>query len=662
MPYPKHQGKKKMKIQTITVLLGLSILLAGSAAADDLQVKWSYAMNNTAKAVVVSIIVSDFNGNGSNEIAIGAKEDRIEGSAGWVYLLNTDGTPKWEQDTPGAISGMIAADLYGDGKKEIITGVSSRVYVFDGNGDYKQVSLGDLTYTAVSIAVEDLNNDGNKEMIIAGGSTEKGKIFIFNKNLALIKETDLLGGPSSMLISDINGDGQKEILVGIIGTNKDLPGYVQAFDSKGDNLWNSNKTKKGVLSLATLDMNGDGSQEILAGSTDVLYVFDSDGKTKDIKNITKPGYEYNTIKVSDLNGDGIPEVILGCTNTVYLLDRTLTDIIWKNPVGTEVFDIKTEDMNGNGSKEIAIASDKLYIFNKDGTYVNGFDAKTPTNQLFSVRDIYIGDINEDKYPEILIGSTDGKVYALTSTTQATRMDANNEYKKARDQYAASDYDDADTSAQNAIKLYRELGDSPMVQNLTDLRKHILNEQLRTENQSADAQAYLDSANDAFKSGNYTKTIENAKIAKAKYMDINPADPRIQECGTMINNSLESLRLESENYLNNATQYLENKDYQNALAYSQKAYDDYAFLAVQRFPDTDEYKYKDSVGLEKSQSILNESKQVLGVTDDSGQEQQAPKLGPDISSLLPVLVILIVVIIVAGIYIRSKKQKEKKKDN
>ncbi len=637
-----------MKTHTLALLFGLSILLAGlalsAAAADDLKVKWSYGMNNTAKAVVLSVKVADFDGDGWNDVAVGAKEDRLEGSAGWVYLLNNDGTLKWEKDTPGAVSAMTTGNLSG-GTPTIIAGVSSRIYLFDGTGDSKQVSLGDLTYKATTMVVDDINNDGAKELVVSGGSQDKGKVFVYDKDGRLPYSASTMGSPSAMIVSDINGDGLKEIIVGTVGRDKEYPAYIQAFSPKGDSLWQAYKTKKGVQSLAVLDIDGDGSPEILAGSTDSLYVLSSEGKEKDIKsNITRQGFVFNRILVTDLDNNGEEEVVFGCTNTVYVYDKTLTNLKWKNPVGTAVFDLDAEDIDGDGFKELAVASDILYVFNKDGTLVNSFNANTPR---FSVRDIYIGDINYDTYPEIIIGATDGKIYVLGSNSQSKKMDANNLYKRGKDQYAERNYVDAEKSIRSAMTAYKDLGDNTKAQEIYDLLKKIMNEEAKVANQSVDAQTYLDNAYGAFQDRDYLKAIENARIAKAKYMNINPKDPNIKSSDTIINSSTGALRFAAENYLDNATTYSKNKDYENALQYAKKAAESYAFLS-------------DDANLAKSQAIINASKQALGITDETTNEQQ-PAAGPDLSSVLPILAGLALIIILALItgYALKNRKKTKK---
>ncbi|MFZ2455996.1 MAG: FG-GAP-like repeat-containing protein [Candidatus Altiarchaeia archaeon] len=633
-----------MKTHTFTAFFCLFILLAGISAAEDLSVKWSYRMNNTARAVVLAAHVADYDGDGFNDVAVGAKEDTLQGSAGWVYLLNNDGSVKWEHDTPGAISAMISADLSGEGKPQIIAGVSSRIYIFDGEGNSKQVSLGDLAYKATVMIADDINMDGSKELVVSGGSQDKGKVFIFDKDGKLPYTQATLGSPAAMTLSDLNGDGLKEIIVGTVGRDDEYPAYIQAYTPKGENLWPAYKTKKGILSIAVLDIDGDGSPEILAGSTDSLYVLGADGKEKEIKsNITRPGFQFNRILVTDMDDDGSEEVVFGCTNNVYMYDKSLKNLRWKNPVGTGVFDLVSEDIDGDGLKELLVASDILYIFNKDGTQVNSFN---PLTSRFSVRDIYVADLNEDTYPDIIIGSTDGKVYVLGSSAQSKKIDANNLYRRGKEQYAERNYAEAQTSMRAAMRAYKDLGDNTKAQEINDILKRIMNDEAASANQTGEAQALLENAFSAFQSQDYIKAVESARIAKSKYYNINPKDPQITRLDNLINNSMETIGFQAENYLENASSYSGKNDYENALESAKNAAEAYAFM-------------KDDAGLAKSQAIINASKQALGITDETTPEASS---GPsvDASTLMQFFIgiaVIILIALLAGLTLKNRKTKK-----
>ena len=638
----------KMKIQSLALLIGLSLLAGYAFSESDLQVKWSYGMNKTSSAVVLGIKVADFDGDGLNDIAVAAKEDRLEGSAGWVYMLNNAGTLKWEHDTPGAITSMLVDDLSGDGKPQIMAAVSGDpplIYFYNGAGDKKTTFINEHGYRIVSMMVDDLDNDGSKELIIGGGSLDKGKVLIYDSSGRLKYNAATTGSVSAMYISDINGDGLKEIIVGTVGRDNEYPANIQAFNSKGVSLW-TYKTVKGVQVVSAWDMNGDGTKEIVAGAKDKLVILDSLGHVKEIKeNMTRPGYLFNEILLADVNNDGINETILGCTNTVYLYNRNLSSLMWKNAIGPMVFDMEAVDIDGDGFLELAIASDILYVYNKDGTLVNSFNPNTPR---FSVRDIYIGDINYDTYPDIIIGATDGKVYVLGSNTQSKKIDANNLYNRGKAQLTDHNYIDAQISARAAIKVYKDLGDNTKAQELNDFLKRIMNEEAGTANQTGQAQTYLDTAIADLNSSDYENAVINARIARAKYYNLNPKDDHITSLDKLINTSVESIRFQAENYLENASTYSDSKDYTNALLYAKKAADAYAFI-------------KDDAGLSKSQAIINASKQALGVTDETTPDVSSSGSSIDMSSLMPLVIgiaALIIVALIASFFLKNRKTKKR----
>jgi len=636
-----------MKTQNVIALLGIIALISGFCNADDLNVKWSYGMNHIGNIIVVSLKVSDFDGDGFNDIAVAAKEEKSEGSAGWVYMLNNDGTLKWEDDTKGgAVSAMVAEDLEGTGKKQIIAGVGNLIYLYNGTGLEKKRSLGDSTYKINSLVVDDINNDGKKELIVGAGSQEKGAVYIYDNNMQHLYDTPTIGSVSQMYVADINGDGLKEIIVGTIGRNDENPAYIQAFSSKLDKL-GAYKTQKGVQSLAVIDMNGDGSQEIIAGVMDSLVILNSNGSLKEIKqNLTKPEYVFDKILVTDMGNDGEQDIIFGCSNKVYMYDQTLTNLRWTYNVGPKVFDMIAEDINGDGFKELAVGSDSLYTINKDGTQV--YKPFNPNTNRFSVRDIYIGDINDDTYPEIIIGSSDGNVSVLSSTTHSLRIDANAFFTRGEQQFAEMNFQEAEKSFRAAMKAFQDLGDNTKASEVKVFLDKVKNEESKVQNQTGKADEYRDNAFTAFQDQDYMGAIQNATIAKAKYASINPKDPQINRTNNLIKISMETIGLRAENFLENASAYSESKDHTNALEYAKKAAESYAFI-------------KDDAGLAKSQAIINASKQALGVTDETTPEVQPTGSSIDLAALMPLFIsiaIFIIVVLISVLALKSRKTKKR----
>jgi hypothetical protein len=172
-------------------------------------------------------------------------------------------------------------------------------------------------------------------------------------------------------------------------------------------------------------------QDIFAGA-DVLYAWhpdgsspvDADGQGTTPGDFTKLGKYYAAgPSIADLDGDGIPEIIAPTWNDSNLYVFTpqgtlkpgfpvhLRDPIWSS--------VAVADLNNDGHKELIFASNgfNFYVFRDNGTeYMDG-DANPATNGVFKVLgqpfnygSPAVADINNDGYPEIIYGSTDGKVY------------------------------------------------------------------------------------------------------------------------------------------------------------------------------------------------------------------------------------------------------------
>lgn len=154
-----------------------------------------------------SVFASDLDNNGDNEIIVGGYSDKLNNSKGQLTIWQWDGqalslkanenwqlTPEiYAENIAGAVQGntiinsVKAADLDGDGFKEIFTGgfacdrekvnAQLTIWRWDGRGLSRLESqewATDYLTEVKSISINDVDNDGKKEVVTSGITAAEG--------------------------------------------------------------------------------------------------------------------------------------------------------------------------------------------------------------------------------------------------------------------------------------------------------------------------------------------------------------------------------------------------------------------------------------------------------------------------------------------------------
>lgn len=221
-----------------------------------------------------SIVSGDLGDDNVSEILLGSGP----GMSPEVFIYRQDGSfidsfLAYSESFTGGVN-VAVGDVDGDGVGEIVTGAmyggGPHIRVFDGWGNLEQqfFAYDENFRGGVNVAVGDLDNNGTDEIITGAGVTGGPHVKVFNNVGSLINElfvSDAYDGTGATVATlDVNGDGDDELITGRAGYSDTR---VQLFD------WNENHLSY-VLAIDAFennnfglnvfggDVDGDGMDEI----------------------------------------------------------------------------------------------------------------------------------------------------------------------------------------------------------------------------------------------------------------------------------------------------------------------------------------------------------------------------------------------------------------
>lgn len=178
--------------------------------------------NNVIITSYSAPILVDIDNNGSKEIVFGAHNP-----GGVVYVIKNDGTlyPGWPQTTPNWIYGApIAADIDSDGFMEIIVGdqiasttPSSYLTFFEHDGTVKH-TIGPINAINNQVTVADIDNDGKYEFMVDVNTQKSatGQYNAYDDDFSQMAGWPLSTNGntyfSQLIIGDLNNDGNFDLV------------------------------------------------------------------------------------------------------------------------------------------------------------------------------------------------------------------------------------------------------------------------------------------------------------------------------------------------------------------------------------------------------------------------------------------------------------------
>jgi len=247
-------------------------------------------------------------------------------------------------------------------------------------------------YNPYSVAIADVNGDGNLDLIVANEEQSKsdpqGSISVMlgkgdGKFHAAVNYSS--GGESaySITVADVNGDGKLDLVVanGCFGSDCST-GSVSVLLGNGDGTFKKAKTyRSGAASVfgahvAVGDLNGDGKLDLAVANTGAgcgngcpegligILLGNGDGTFKKAKTYPTGGFDaIGWVEIADVNGDKKPDLVVAnycSTECSYPpVEGSVGVLLGK---GNGAFGaVKTYPSGGDGAVSVAVAD-----LNKDG--------------------------------------------------------------------------------------------------------------------------------------------------------------------------------------------------------------------------------------------------------------------------------------------------------
>lgn len=273
---------------------------------------------------------------------------------------------------PGA-GAVACADCDGDGDLDLaVAGSTARgavtaIYRNDGNGIFVDIAAGLEPAWSADVLWADIDGDADADLIVAGQTDRGPAVHVYrNRDGAFDRATTFLPGAPfvSLAACDVNNDGRRELTMA--GGNR-LELYGVDGGILATHIWHFGGIQHGDAGWA--DINGDGRRDLLAVGeyntgfahrpTSALYINNADASFTTIEHPTEP-LSAAAIDWADYDNDGDPDLAVagfgddGATTMIYRNDRGRLVPLNVSLLGLGDGDIAWGDFDNDGDRDLFV--------------------------------------------------------------------------------------------------------------------------------------------------------------------------------------------------------------------------------------------------------------------------------------------------------------------
>jgi predicted dehydrogenase len=394
------------------------------------------AQNFATDTGPVAVAVADVNADGHLDLVTANRGSNTVS----VLLGNGDGTFQAAQNfAVGKYPDSVAvADVNGDGHPDLVAansfngsgGDTVSVLLGNGNGTFAAAANFATGSAPNSVALADVNRDGQKDIIVANYTSGTVSVLLGNGNGTFQAAANFStgAGPDSVAVADVSGDGKLDLVTTNIGS------FIHFFSTVSVLVGNGNGTFKAAqnftansepAAVAVADVNGDGHPDLITankgtydrpGSTVSVLLGNGNGSFQAARLFTAGSYP-RSVAVADVNGDGKPDLVIanaythgspaGGTVSVLLGNGNGTFKAARNfATGLRPFSVVVADVNGDGKLDLVTANYtsntvSVLLGNGNGSFKAAKNFTTGTEPAA----VAVGDVNGDGRPDLLVANS-----------------------------------------------------------------------------------------------------------------------------------------------------------------------------------------------------------------------------------------------------------------